>query len=440
MSFEKNIKTAKEILIFSIPIIVGQIGQMLFGIGDIMVAGRYSSLAVASIGVAAMIFAPFLMVGIGVLFCTGPLASQLKGEGKNDPTLLFNAYYVSFFIAAILSVILFYSEIFIKHFNLNPEIVPHVVTFLQWTSISLFPAFIFQATKEYLQALGKIYIPNSIILFYNVVNILLNILLMFGWREFKGFGIEGAAIATMICRFLMAITIFLYMRSVTPFVMKRNIDTIKKILRLGLPISFTILCEVLIFAVVTVLVGGMSLVASASQSLVMNITSLTFMVPMALGSAISVLVGEQLGRKSIDGIIRYSLGALTLTFIIQILFALIYLSVPEVVMGTATVDRDVIVYGSMLLFWVGIFQIPDGLQVVLSGVMRGLNQTRIPMVLGLISYWVIGLPFGVYLAYKRHMEARGLWVGLAIGLTCMCVLLLIFYRNRIKKLRLTIKN
>lgn len=435
-----NLHTAKEILIFSLPIIAGQIGQMLFGVGDVIVAGHYSSLAVASIGVAAMIFAPFLMVGIGMLMCTGPLASQLRGQGKTDPTLLYNAYYTSFFVSLILSTILFFPEYYIGKFNLNPEIIPHVISFLKVTAFSLFPAFLFQATKEYLQAQGKIYVPNAIILVFNIVNVVLNIVLMFGFGEFSGYGIVGAAYATAICRFGMAIAIFVYMRSVTDFVVKKNPETVRKILRLGLPISFTILCEVLIFATVSVLVGGMTLIASASQNVVMNITSLTFMVPMALGSAIAVLVGEQLGKKSIEGVVRYSTGAITLTIIIQVLFMMLYLFLPHLVMGVATKDQAVIAYGGMLLFWVGVFQLPDGLQVVLSGVMRGMNQTKIPMILGFISYWIIGLPFGVYLAYERQMEARGLWVGLTVGLTCMCVLLIVFYQNRIKKLRQTIQN
>ena len=444
MSFQNklqnNLITAKEILIFSLPIIAGQIGQMLFGVGDVIVAGHYSSLAVASIGVASMIFAPMLMIGIGMLMCTGPLASQLKGQGKTDSSLLYNAYYTSFFVSLILSTILFFSEFYIGKFNLNPEIIPHVIAFLKVTAFSLFPAFLFQATKEYLQAQGKIYVPNAIILIFNVVNVLLNIIFMFGFGEFSGYGIVGAAIATAVCRFGMAIAIFVYMRSVSEFVVKKNNETIRKILRLGLPISFTILCEVLIFATVSVLVGGMTLIASASQNVVMNITSLTFMVPMALGSAISILVGEQLGKKSIDGIVRYSTGAITLTIIIQLLFMMLYLFLPHLVMGVATKDQAVILYGGMLLFWVGVFQLPDGLQVVLSGVMRGLNQTKIPMILGFISYWIIGLPFGVFLAYEKHMEARGLWVGLTIGLTCMCAFLILFYQNRIKKLRQTIHN
>ncbi len=434
MSLKKNIKTAKNIFIFSLPIIAGQVGQMLFGVGDMLVAGRYSSLAVASIGVAAMTFAPFLFIGIGVLLCTGPLASQARGRGEEDPSLLYNAYRLSFVISLVLTAILFSAPLYVHYLKLTPEITPHVIDFLQITSFSLFPAFIYQATKDYLQANGHTFAPNAIILFFNVVNVLLNILFMFGLGSFEGFGIKGSAIATLLCRYFMAIAVFFYMKSVMKFKMEKNNETIKTIIRLGAPISFTILCEVLIFTVVTILVGGMSLVAGAAQSLVINITSLSFMVPLALGSSISVLVGEQFGKKSLNGIKEQSLGAMTLTLIIQIFFAILYLAIPSEIMGLATKDQAVIAYGASLLFWVGIFQIPDGLQVVLSGIMRGLNETKVPMVLGLVSYWLIGLPIGAYLAYNGKMEARGLWIGLAIGLSCMCVLLLAFYKNRIKKL------
>jgi MATE family multidrug resistance protein len=261
---------------------------------------------------------------------------------------------------------------------------------------------------------------------------------MFGWGPIPEFGVLGAAIVTSMCRILMAICLYFYMKKVCVFETKKNNETLKKIFKLGLPISFTILCEVLVFSTVTVLVGKMSLVASASQSLVINLTSLTFMVPLAIGSAVAVLVGEQMGKKSIEGILRYSLGSLFLAFMIQILFATLYLSIPGKLLGVASSDPAIIAYASALLFWVGLFQIPDGLQVVLSGVMRGLHETKIPMILGFISYWMIGLPIGCYFTYQRGLEARGLWMGLAIGLLCMCILLFILYKNKIKKLSLTL--
>lgn len=440
MSLIKNLSNAKKILFFSLPIIAGQIGQMLFGIGDVLVASRFSNLAVGSIGVASTIFAPFLIAGMGVLLCTGPLASQAKGSGDHKPTLLFNAYCVSAVLSVALTLIMYFCEYYVYLFELTPELVPHVITYLKWTSFSIFPALIFQCTKDYLQAQGKIYMPNAIILIYNVINVGLNYVMMFGLFGFKGFGIEGAAIATLICRYMMGVTIFLYMKSKCEFQTTIDFSKIKEIFKLGIPISFTLLCEVLIFSVVTVLVGGINLIASAAQSIVVNITSLTFMIPLGLGSAISILVGTEFGKKSMIGITDLARGSLILVVINQMFFAAIYLVFPNQIIGLATADMQVITYGAGLLFWVGIFQIPDGLQVVLSGILRGLNETKAPMVLGLISYWVIGLPIGYYFAFTKALEARGLWMGLALGLSCMCVLLIIFYRNRIKKLHRLMSN
>lgn len=420
------------------PIITGQIGQMLFGVGDIIVAGHYSSQAVAAIGVAAAIFAPFLMIGIGILLCTGPMASEIKGQGKTDSTLLYNSLIIATGCAFFIMTALLIMAYNIEWLGLNPEIAPTVALYLKWTAFSLWPALIFQATKEYLQAEGKTYVSNGLILFFNLVNVALCFVFMFGRGPIPEMGVLGAALVTSFCRIMMAICLFLYMKKVCHFETKKNNDTLKKILKLGLPISFTILCEVLVFTTVTILVGKMSLVASASQSLVINFTSLTFMVPLAIGSSVSVLVGEQLGKKSIQGIIDYSEGALFLALMIQFIFAGLYLTIPGKILGIASSDPALISYASALLFWVGLFQLPDGTQVVLSGVMRGLQETKIPMILGFISYWVIGLPIGCYFTYKQGLEARGLWMGLAIGLLCMCCLLILLYREKIKKLRHTL--
>ncbi len=434
----EKLKTLREIFLFALPIISGQIGQMLFGVGDIVVAGHYSGQAVSSIGVAAGIFAPFLMVGIGLLLCTGPLASEQKGRGVTDNSLLFNSFVIASVSSLVLISALYLFAYNIRWLGLNPEIEDSVALYLKWTALSLWPALLFQSTKEYLQAYGKTFYPNALIIFFNVINVLLCYVFMFGKGPVPEMGVKGAAIVTSLCRLFMAIILFYYLKKVLPYEKHFNKQTIKRMFKLGLPISFSVLCEVLVFSTVTVLVGKMSLTASASQGLVINITSLTFMVPLAIGSAVSVLVSEQLGKKSLDGIIRYSLGSLALALIIQIVFAAMYLSVPQLILGLASSDQTIIVYASALLFWVGLFQIPDGIQVVLAGVMRGLHETKLPMLLGLISYWVIGLPIGCYFTYTKNLEARGLWMGLAIGLSSMCVLLLFLYKKKIHQLRQTL--
>lgn len=421
----------REVFFFAVPIVAGQVGQMLFGIGDIFVAGFFSSTAVSAIGVGSAIFSAFLMIGLGVLLCTGPLASQNKGAGESDTSLLYNVYMVCLINSFLLTTSIYTFSHFISFIGLNPEIEPHVVRFLQISAFTILPALIFQATKEYLQALGKTYFPNALVILFNLINLGLGFLFMFGVGSFSGFGITGIAIATFVCRTLMAVAVVIYMSSVCEFARVRSWAKIKRIYTLGLPISFTILCEVLIFTVVTVLVGRMSLIASAAQSLVINITSLTFMVPLGIGSAISVLVGEQFGRRSVDGIKKFSAAALTLALCTQIFFASVYFIFPNVVLGFFSRDQAVIHYGSQLLFWVGLFQLPDGIQVVLSGVMRGLNETKIPMLLGFMSYWIVGLPVGCYFAYTLNYEARGLWMGLSLGLLCMSILLVILFRRKL---------
>ncbi len=431
----KKLETLKEIFLFSLPIISGQIGQMLFGVGDIIVAGHYSPHAVSSIGVASAIFAPFLMVGIGLLLCLGPLASEQKGRGQNDNSLLFNSFAIATAFSLVLISALILLAFNIQWLKLNPEIEDSVALYLKWTAFSLWPALLFQSTKEYLQAHGKTFFSNGLILFFNLINVILCYVFMFGMGPIPRMGVLGAALVTSLCRLILAVALFFYMKHVLPFKKELKKETLVRMITMGLPISFSVLCEVLVFSTVTVLVGKMSLVASASQSLVINITSLTFMVPLAIGSAVSVLVGEELGKKSMEGILRYSLGALALAFFIQIIFASIYLSVPKLVLGIASNDQAIIGYASALLFWVGIFQIPDGIQIVLAGVMRGLHETKIPMLMGLVSYWVIGLPIGCYFTYTKNLEARGLWMGLAIGLTSMSLLLILLYRKKIQKLR-----
>ncbi|MDO9180788.1 MAG: MATE family efflux transporter, partial [Bacteriovorax sp.] len=224
----KNLKLLKEIFLFALPIITGQIGQMLFGVGDIIVAGHYSVLAVSTIGVAAAIFAPFLMVGIGILLCTGPIASEIKGQGKSDASFLFNSFIVAtitpvFVIAAIL--ILAFN---INWLGLNPEIAPTVAQYLKWTSFSIWPALLYQSTKEYLQAHARTFVSNGLVIFFNIVNIVLCVVFMFGWGPIPEMGVLGAAIVTSICRFMMAICLFIYMKKVCSFETIKNNDTLKK--------------------------------------------------------------------------------------------------------------------------------------------------------------------------------------------------------------------
>jgi MATE family multidrug resistance protein len=418
---KKYTKTIRELFLFSIPLIAGQLGQMLFGIGDIVVAGRYSNDVVAALGVANGLLAPFLMFGLGVCFAIGPLASQFRGEEREETHLFANSHYLILAVSAAMMAgvgILYFN---LELFNFNPVITPLVRDYLLICSISLIPALLFQVSKEYLQAWDKTIFANGLILFFNISNLALNYVLIFGKFGFPEMGIKGAALATLLTRTLLFIILFLYTKKRFKIEWDFHKELFNKTANLGIPIAFGTLSEVLLFTVVTVIVGKMTIVASASHNIALNLASLTFMIPLAISSAAAVKVAKQFGAKNKEAILRYSICSTTMSAIIMSFSCLMYLLIPQVLVRFATDDPDLIQYSSALLLYVGLFQIPDGIQVTLWGVLRGLSETKYPMILSLIFNWCIGLPFGYWLATEKSMEAAGLWAGLAIGLTIMSV-------------------
>lgn len=422
-----SIKQLKETTVFALPLIAGQVGQMLFGIGDIAVAGRYSPEALAGLGTAAGIFAPFLMAGLGITMAVGPLHAKAQGAREVDESFLASALLTGTLVGLVITALIYLLLPMLPLLKLTPEILPLARTYLAVVAPSMVPLLLYQVFKEYLQAENKTFMANAIILFFTVINLPLNALLMFGMGPVPELGVLGAAIATVICRTLMMLVIWLYTVKKSPFNLKIKKSLVRDILRLGIPIGLGTLTEVLVFSTVTVLVAGMSVLASASHNIVLNLASLTFMVPLALGSAASVKVGYQFGAKNSLELEAYALSALILAASFMLLTAVLYLTLPNILLRFATDDPELLAAGVKLLFFVALFQMPDGLQVTLWGILRGIGVTKVPMLLSLIGNWAIGLPIGCYLAYQKAMEAEGLWAGLSIGLTFMAITLAVVY-------------
>lgn len=430
--------TIKEIFLFSIPLIAGQIGQMLFGIGDIVVAGRYSNDVVAALGVANGLLAPLLMFGLGVTFAVGPLSSQFRGKKEKDSSIFANAHYLILAVSVGVLVAIGALVVALPLFNFNPNIAPLIRDYILIAGPSVIPAILFQISKEYLQAWDKNLFSNALILVFNLINIAMNYVFIFGEFGFPEMGIKGAAIATTISRVLMFVTLFFYTKSKFDISWKFDKVLFKRIYKFGIPIGLGTLSEVLMFSAVTVLIGKMSIIASASHNIVINLASCTFMIPLAISSAASVKVGKEYGAGSQQGILIYSLSSIIMVALIMIGTCAMYLIFPDILVRFATDDPELISYSAGLLLYVGLFQIPDGIQVTLWGILRGLEETKYPMILSLVFNWCVGIPIGYWLATSKGMEAAGLWAGLAIGLTIMSVGLscVFFFKFRVVKANL----
>jgi MATE family multidrug resistance protein len=433
----KKIKLSfKELLVFSIPLIIGQVGQMLFGIGDTFVAGRYSTEALSAIGVGSAIMVPFVMLGVSTLFSVSSISSRIRGEGNcpRDEKMWGSSLVLCTYISLILTACLYTLTLNIDLFGLHKDINEEVKTYLIWVGISLIPALYFQTAKEYLQSFEKTFFANGLVIFLNVINLGLNWALMFGYGPIPSLGIKGAAIATIITRTLMALILLAYTFKAVPCTLHYSKQRINELLKLGLPVGLGTLVEVLMFSTVTVLIGKMPIHISAAHNIVLNIAALTFMVPMAINGTAGVKVSYALGKKDKEKMESYALGCIAMAEGFMLVTATTYVLIPSLLISLFTSDTQVIAYGSSLFIFVALFQIPDGLQVTMWGILRGMGISKLPLILTFCGHWLIAIPIGLFLTYKLNMQAMGLWAGLAIGLTIVSLSLVALYFNRIKKI------
>lgn len=419
----------REVLIFSLPLIAGQIGQMMFGIGDLLVAGRYSTQLVAALGVANGLFSPFFMICLGMTFAVAPLTARYIGENKEDHSLLSSSLIVCLSFGVIGHILLEILVLNLPLFKLQPELVPDVVDYLNICIPSIYGAILFQVCKEYLQAHMKTYFSNGLIVVMNFVNILLNYVLIFGVMGITPMGIKGLAYATLFTRTLMGLILLIYVFKafgIKKFIKKEIIE----IVTLGFPIATSVLIEVLVFATVTTLIGRMPALTSAAHNIALNLASLTFMVPLAVASAAGTFVGLHFGKKNLSELMKYARACLIISLGFMSLTAVSYVLVPYWLFRVFTDQQELILHGMGLLFIVGLFQLPDGAQVTLQGILRGMGVTKLPAILAFICNWLVGLPIGYYLAFHMGHQAKGLWSGLAIGLTTMAISVAILYQSK----------
>jgi len=272
----------------------------------------------------------------------------------------------------------------------------------------------------------------------NLVNVGVNWLLIFGNLGAPQLGVDGAAWATCISRIYLAVflfvTILLHHRRLgwglrkVPLRLERK--CLARLVTLGLPAAVQVTLEVGVFAVVTLLAGRLEPVDLAAHHVVLNIASVTFMVPLGIGSAGAVRVGHAIGRCDPVGAQRAGWSALTLGGGFMTAAAIVFVMEPRALLSLFTLDAAVVQTGVALLLVAALFQLFDGLQGVATGVLRGLGDTRTPMLWNLGGHWVVGLPGGYLLAFVLGWGVVGLWIGLSIGLTVVGVVLVAIWWSR----------
>lgn len=436
MNSESIVPTRKEalkkLLVFSLPIIFGQLGMMLIGTGDMIIAGRYSRECLAAIGLAIAIANPIQISLVGMQFSISPLLAQKRGNGENVDGYFWTIMLYSFFVAAVSALLTYFSFKLVPILNYGERLNPIIVDYLIITSVSSFGLCLYQGVKEFFQSQEKTLAANIIAMVGVFVNLYFNYSFVYGAYGMPELKEEGLAWASLMVRTLMGLALFFMSYKLWKQSKKINWGFMKEMWKLGFPIAGSMFFEIMAFCAVTLFVGKFAEIQTAANNLALNIGSLAFMIPLSISAAVGVKVGHAYGERNYEKVRVYSQVSLFASFCFTVLMGCIFYFFPNVVMGLYTDDPEVLSWATKLLFWVACFQLFDGAQVTIAGILRGLSITRASSLAIFVGYWLIGIPFGYYLGFFAGLEAQGFWIGLATSLAVVAVMLGLILRKKMQ--------
>lgn len=428
----------------ALPVVLAELGWMTMGIVDTLMVGRISPEAIGAVGIGTSLFMGVCIFAMGLLLGLDTLVSQAFGAGRVDEChrWLLHGVALALLLTVPISLVLFGLSATLPRWGLDPEVLRLTIPYFEIVTWSILPLLLYASFRRYLQGMGNVR-PVMIALFTaNLLNVFVNWILIFGKLGAPAMGVRGAAWATVIARvgmagFLLGVIVYRE-RGRRPglFETPLAIETgrMRRLIALGAPAASQVTLEVGAFAAATVLAGRLAPVSLAAHQIAINIASFTFMVPLGVASAGAVRVGHAVGRRDRLGALHAGWTALLFGTLFMSSAAAAFLLVPRVLIGAFTSDARVLEIGASLLFVAAIFQLFDGLQGVATGILRGLGDTRTPMLWNLAGHWLLGLPLGYALCFSFGLGVVGLWWGLSTGLIICGVALLIAWTRRIHAL------
>lgn len=434
MTFQLPYRTDIEAMFrLALPVVVVQVGMMLLGVIDTMVVGRLSYEALAAVALGHVVVVAVSSFGIGLLLALDPLVSQ--AVGAEDEASIRRNVQRGFVLAAALMVpstlLLLPGETVLTVLRQPPETVPVAASYVRICIPGLLPFYAFVVLRQTLQAMERLRPIVTTIVVVNLFNLVADWVLVFGAGPIPSLGAMGSAWATTAARALLFVVLLVLARQeLAPLVGRFDRDVLRlepllRIIRLGTPIGFQVQLEIIAFAVIALLMGGFGTLQMAAHQVAINLASLTFMVPLGVGTATAIRVGHAIGRGASGGARRAAAAGLLIGASFMSLTAALFIFAPRALASAYTFDFDVIALASLLIPIAGFFQVFDGLQVVSAGALRGAGDTRAPLVVNIVGFWFIGLPTSWLLGFKLGYGPEGLWWGVVVGLGTVAVFLLI---------------
>ena len=428
----------RAMIALAVPVVLSELGWMAQGVVDTIMVGRLGPVAIGAVALGNAVYYTPSLFGIGLLLGLDTLVAQAYGRRDHDDChrWLAQGVYLACIITPPLMLLVAAASFGFAHFGIIPEVAAPAGGYLRILNWGTLPLLLYGGTRRYLQGVGQVRVITVTYVLANLLNWFGNWVLIYGKFGFPALGVNGSAISTCIARVSMAAALLgfawryerdrghpLFRHWAAPGLAKLG-----RLVRLGAPAAGQIVLEVGAWNLVTLAAGWLTPVALATHQIALNYASVTYMVPLGVSAAAAVSVGHAGGAGDPERARRAGWLALGLGTSFMLLAAVVFLAAPRPLIALYTTDPRVMAVGPSLLWVAAAFQIFDGIQTVSTGALRGLGETRVPMLANLVGYWVLGLPLGLTLCFVLHWGIYGMWIGLTLALVVIASTLLLRWR------------
>jgi MATE family multidrug resistance protein len=440
----------------AVPVVMAELGWMSMGVVDTIMVGPLGPQAISAAGVGNSMHIAFAIFGMGVLLGLDTLVSQAYGARniRECHRLFFDGLSLAALMAIPIVALLVGVWFAIPSLGFHEAVKPLLESYFGIVTLSTPFLLAYAACRRYLQGMHAVTPVMFALVTANVINAAANWVLIYGHLGFPALGVAGSAWATLISRVYMLATLLVAVwwidrmrtRQAGVDVHEESLwhagwtfatSRLRKLLRLGLPAASQYTAEVGVFAVATALSGMLDPISSASHQIALNLAGIAFMIPLGMGSAGAVRVGHAVGAGDRARASAAGWTAILLGTGFMVASGLAFVLMPERLIALFSRDVNVLRVGTSLLLLAAVFQLFDGIQGVITGTLRGIGDTRTPMVVNLAAHWLLGLPISYTLCFLLGWGVYGLWVGLSLGLIIVGVILLWAWTHKIRHYRLT---
>jgi len=419
-------KELRPMVRLAAPLAIAELGWMAMGFVDTVMAGRIDAVSIGAGGVGHMLYFPIVVSATGLLLGMDTLVSQAFGarDDRDSRHTLINGLWLALAISAPVVAVFLATVPLLRVVHTNPDVMAVLGPYVRALSWGSPPLLFYTAFRRYLQARNIVRPVTFAVVSANLINFAGNWLLMYGNWGAPKMGLEGSGISTTLSRVYIGLALGVavlrdesrYGWPIFRMSWRPDWPRMRKLLALGGPSALQIGVEGAVFGVVTVLAAKLDAVSLAAHTIGVNVISITFMVPLGISSAAAVRVGQAIGRRdpASAGIAGWTALALSAAF--MGCAGLVLFAAPHTVARLYTSDGAVIAISGSLLWIAAFFQLFDGSQIVATGALRGLGDTRTPAIVHFTGYWIIGMPIAYALCFHNGWGVRGIWVGLTVAL------------------------